>query len=100
MNDPTNIQRTISGTVSVSEYAVASEFGDGVSIMNLETGAYYRLQGVAWFVWRELATLPTFEDLCVAIQDVYRVSPEVGARDLELLLRDLLRGGLITVQHP
>ncbi len=99
MNDRTNIDSPISGTLSVSEYAVASEFGDGVSIMNLETSAYYRLQGVAWFVWRELATAPTFEDLCVAIQDVYRVSPEISARDLESLLRDLLHGGLITVRH-
>lgn len=91
-------------TLVVSEHAIASEFGNGVSIMNLETSAYYRLEGVAWFVWLELTQghifddRPIFEGLSADIQDAYRVSADVSRRDVGSVLRDLLRAGLITVR--
>lgn len=91
-------------TLIVSENAVASEFGNGVSIMNLVTNAHYRLEGVARFIWLELSQghifkdRPDFEDLSAAIQNAYRVSSDVSRGDLESVLRDLLSAGLITVR--
>lgn len=81
----------------ISENVIASEFGGGVSIVNLETNAYFRLEGVAWIIWRELAATPSFDDLCGAIQDMYQISRDVTAQDLQRLLSDLLRNGLIIV---
>jgi hypothetical protein len=91
----TDTKDPLSGKLRISKDVIASEFGGGVSIMNLETNAQFRLEGVAWFVWRELAADTVFEDLCISVQDMYRVSRDVSERDLQQLLSDLLHNGLI-----
>jgi hypothetical protein len=85
----------LSGKLRISKDVIASEFGGGVSIMNLETNAHFRLEGVSWFVWRELAADAAFEDLCKSVQDMYQVSRDVSGSDLQQLLSDLLHNGLI-----
>jgi hypothetical protein len=97
VNNPSDADNEdlLSRTLRISGNVIASEFGGGVSIMNLETNAYFLLEGVAWFVWRELAAETTFVDLCSSVQDVYQVSRDVSGSDLQQLLSDLLHNGLI-----
>jgi hypothetical protein len=88
----------LSGALQISENAVASEFCLGVSILNITTGAYYRLEGVSWFVWRELATGCDFQDLCLAVQNAYQIDLDTSSKDLKNLLGDLIGNGLVTLQ--
>lgn len=85
----------LTGKIIYSSNAAASEFGNGISIVNVVTGAQYRLEGVAWFIWRELGNSQTVENLIKAVQEAYGILPDVSRQDVQQLLGELVQEGLV-----
>jgi len=82
----------------LSQRLVASQVGEETVILDYSGGKYFGLEGVGSFIWEFLERGPaSAEHICEAVVGAYEVSPEVCARDVQVLLEDLKRQGLIEI---
>ena len=84
--------------LKVSEHVVASEFGKGVSILHLKNNRYFRLEGVAWLVWRRMAEPCAITDIVDLLQSVYGIDRNQAAFDVDALLGDLIKNELLRAE--
>lgn len=69
---------------------------DGMSILlNLDTEYYYSLDEVGTRMWSLLAETGSIDATLSAVIEEYVVPPDVVRRDLEALVSDLVRHGLL-----
>ncbi len=81
--------------IRISDDAVFRELGDEAVVLNLESGMYFGLNGVALRIWQlidQLGQLPAVRDAVVAEFDV---DPDAADRDLTNLVEELLARGLV-----
>jgi hypothetical protein len=71
----------------------AEEDGE-IILLNLRTGKFYGLNQIGSVIWKLLFTMET-KDICQYIQKTYNVDLAIVQRDLEALLQDLIRNGLV-----
>ena len=74
--------------------------GDELVVLNLRSGEYYRLRGVAGDVWMRLTAWRTRREISDALWRAYDVDRETLERDLSDLMEDLARYGLVTCGEP
>jgi hypothetical protein len=55
---------------------VAAPMGEGVAMMDMDSGKYFVLHEVAAFIWERLATPSTPATLCDALTQQYHVTAE------------------------
>lgn len=68
---------------------VVAELDGGSVLLDLTTSAYYSLNPVGLFLWRELAEPREAADLQQAVRAEYDVDETVCARDVDALLQAL-----------
>ncbi len=84
---------------AVSGHASCNLAGESV-ILDMNKGVYYGLNPVGAFVWDLIQTPTSVAAIQDAIQGEYDVAPDLCAQDLQTLLVDLARNGLITISEP
>lgn len=65
-------------------------------MMDIDSGRYYRLNGVASHVWEALDRPKSAQELCRSLQAAYDVEWDRCLREVSVLLHDLQRLGLVT----
>jgi Coenzyme PQQ synthesis protein D (PqqD) len=85
-------------SLSPNREVVAAEVIDGEAIMiDLSTGAYDNMYGVAGWVWTLIEAERSPEEIVAAILARYEVAPARAETDVEKLLDELVRAKLVVV---
>jgi hypothetical protein len=66
-------------------------------IMSLEHNAYFGISGIGAFVWDLLEQAQTLDALATQVCDRYDVDMETCRTDLDRLLQDLHKNGLVQI---
>jgi hypothetical protein len=85
--------------VTATSDQVSSLLGDEVVILNLTTGVYHGVEGVAAFVWQLLSKPTTVAELVEAIIKEYDVDADRCRADLAALLADMAKNGLVQISN-
>lgn len=93
-------RRILDGRVVVADQVVYRRFADETVALNLESGAYYGLNGVAGDIIAGLdeGTVPRV--VAQELAERYEVPLERVQQDLAQLCTDLVARGLIEVREP
>jgi hypothetical protein len=78
---------------------VAHDIPDGLMLVNLNTGAAFKLNRVGAAVWKRLDGVADVPAIVADLETHYRVGPETLLRDVGELLRDLEKQGLISAKQ-
>ncbi|GAA4447570.1 hypothetical protein GCM10023091_42700 [Ravibacter arvi] len=81
----------------LSPQLVASEISGETVILDYEAGKYFGLEGVGSFVWsliQQQGQVST-DDLCEQVMATYDVEEQQCRRDVQALVADLKKNGLI-----
>ena len=81
-----------------AEGAVSCELGDGAAILDTVANRYYSLNTVGSIIWESLPQ-PS-GDIAAALVARFGVDPARAASDVQALLSDLKREGLIVGSEP
>jgi hypothetical protein len=73
----------------------AARVGDEMVLLQLEHGVYFSLNATGAWIWERLATGATRDELCAGIVARFEVESAVARRDLDELLVELERAGLV-----
>jgi hypothetical protein len=84
-------------TAVVTTDQLSTTLGDDVVILGLRNSVYYGLSNVGTRLWHLLQTPRRIDDLVAVIVSEYEVAPEQAADDLQRLLADLERQGLVAI---
>lgn len=74
---------------------VAAEADGEVLMMHIESGNYYGLNEVASFLWQQLDTAKSVQELCDAVLAEFDVEEAACVADALGFLQDMLDDGLI-----
>ena len=89
---------TLGSVVQASSVQVSCDLEGDAAILNLKTGAYYRLDRVGALVWKLIEQPRTVASVRDALLAAYEVEAELCERDLFELLGRLAGEGLIEVR--
>jgi hypothetical protein len=64
-------------------------------LLNLDTERYFGLDAVGTRMWTALTQASTLQDAYASLLDTFEVEPDRLARDLETLVDELVRNGLL-----
>lgn len=80
----------------INESGVVHETIDGeVVVINLETGAYYSLEGPAADVWDAMTSAGNLDDIVRVVCERYDVPPEKATSDVQRFLEELCGEDLV-----
>jgi hypothetical protein len=89
---------THSSVVAQRKTAVSSIVDGEAVILSIDSGSFYRLNGVGSRIWRTLQDETEVARLCDWAHDTFRADPEVCDRDVLEFLNEINDQGLITVR--
>lgn len=78
-----------------SPTAVYSDLNGMTALLDTHGNIYYCLSGIGPFVWENLRTGASADEICDAVVQNYDVSQEVARTDVTALLDKLSSAGLI-----
>ena len=81
--------------VTLSKDVILRPVGDEGVLLNLRTGLYFSLNPVGLRMLETLTHSPTFDLALASLLDEYEVAPTELRDDLQTLLANLLKQGLI-----
>jgi hypothetical protein len=79
-----------------SREVVARDVPDGMMLVNVQTGAAFKLNRVGAQLWRQMDGQRTVADLVADLERLYTVGAEQLQRDVDALLDDLQKQGLVS----
>jgi hypothetical protein len=86
-------------TVVAAADQVSCDLNGDAAILHLASGVYYGLDPTGAWVWSLIQVPRTVAEIRAGLVARYDVEPERAARDLDGLLGDLAREGLIEIRH-
>lgn len=81
----------------VSRDVVTRDISDGAMLVNVQTGAAFKLNPVGAAVWRRLDGVRDVAGIVADLQVRYRVEPQRLLGDVGALLEDLQKQGLVAL---
>lgn len=81
--------------VCISEQVVSKPVGDEIVLLDFQNGMYYGLDAVGVRVWELIAAGQSMGAIVDALAEEYDVARETLERDIDALLAELERRGLI-----
>ena len=75
---------------------VTREIPEGAMLVNVQTGSAFKLNRVGAEVWRQLDGQRAIADIVAGLERQYGVDAEQLGRDVEALLEDLQKQGLVS----
>ncbi len=86
--------------VRIPETTLFTDLGGEAVLLNLESGTYYSLDEVGTRMWNLLAADGRPESVVAALLAEYDVAEDRLREDLEALVADLARAGLVLADPP
>jgi len=83
--------------IARTDQFVETEIDGEIALMNHETGKFYTLAGTAMRTWQLLQDGVLLEDVVATLSREYKVEPQKCLEDIQLMMSDLERGGLIEI---
>lgn len=83
------------GSVMADPEVVATEVQGGAALLDLRTSQYYGLNAVGSFVWSQIQTPKTLDQLAEAVSNDFAVEAAVCRADVARLVDDFTRAGLV-----
>ena len=80
-----------------SDAIVNAPMGDGVAMMDMESGKYFVLADVAASIWERLAEPVRPAALCAALTDIYQVSLDQCRAEVLAFLENAHAKGLVRI---
>lgn len=84
--------------VAVSDQ-VSCDLNGEAAILHLGSGVYYGLDRTGAWIWESIQVPRTVAEIRAALVARYDVEPARAARDLDALLADLAREGLVEIRN-
>ncbi|MGA8569448.1 MAG: PqqD family protein [Candidatus Binataceae bacterium] len=81
--------------VEISDGVIWQDVGGDVVILNLETGAYFGLDGSGSQIWRELVEYSSLEKAFESLKQEFDVEPDELRHDLDDLVDQLVKKRLV-----
>lgn len=94
MGSPTTPHFEITG------HTVFRQLDNEAVLLNLNNGQYYSLNELGTHIWNTIQQHDSIEDLIIALEQEYEVSPEQLKTDVRTLIQDLITNGLIEEYRP
>jgi hypothetical protein len=85
-------------TVIAAADQVSCDLNGDAAILQLTSGVYYSLDPTGAWIWSLIQTPRTVAEIRARIVARYDVEPERAARDLDALLGELAREGLLSIR--
>jgi len=82
---------------SIPEHVLARTVGEEVVLLNLDNEQYYSLDATGTRFWELLAAGTSLDDAVSTLAQVFEVGDDVIRRDLQSLVDDLVRQGLLVL---
>lgn len=82
-------------TFLASPECVSCPVEDGIAILDLRSNTYFSLDAVGTTIWDRLSAPASLDDLTQTVASEYEIAPEECRGDIDDLLQDLLKHGLI-----
>ena len=86
---------TLHDRLSIPDVVVSRDLGGETVVLNLETGIYFDLDGVATDAWQALQRSPSLQDVYEDLLNSYDVEPTRLSTDLLRLFDQMLSKGLV-----
>ena len=83
--------------IRIPDDVLWSEVGDDVVLLNLASGNYFGLDGVAARIWSLIVAQTSTDEILSTIGHEYEVDLDRARQDLDALVKDLTQEGLITL---
>lgn len=80
-----------------ASHLMATTVQQDVVLLDAEAGKYYGFDAVGSDIWAELETPVLVDELCSALMEKYTGDPASIRHDVMVLLKDMLRAGLIVL---
>lgn len=90
MNEPLPV------AVAISDSVLFQELEEEAVLLNMANQQYYGLNDVGVQMWKSLAEAGTIADAEDRLLQMYEIERPILRFDLEILVRDLLKAGLLT----
>jgi hypothetical protein len=78
-----------------SKEALHSAIGDDVVALNIENGRCYGMEEVTVAIWNLLAEPVSVDSICEKLIEAYDVRPDVCRQDVDRLIGQLEKEGLV-----
>ena len=88
----------MSTTVSRDEQILATDLGEEVVMMNLDSGEYYNLKGVAFRIWEIIENPTTLGDIVDTLRGEYQVDQKTCEKEVNAFARDLHEAGVLVLR--
>jgi len=89
---------TLNNRVSIPDVVVSRDLGGETVVLNLETGIYFDLDGVATDAWLAIQKSPLLQDVHGNLLAQYDVDAATLSADLLKLVSQLAAKGLVRVE--
>lgn len=86
---------TLNDRVQIPEIIVSRDLGGETVVLNLETGMYFDLDGVATDVWQAIQASASLQAVYDRLLASYEVDPTVLSDDLLRLVNQMVNKGLL-----
>lgn len=86
---------SFSARVTVPDHVLLQRVGDESVVLNLKTELYFGLDSTGTSMWEALTKAETVDEAYLELLDTYDVEPRQLREDLEALIENLLRNGLL-----
>ena len=83
------------GSVMADPEVVATQVRGGAALLDLRTSQYFGLNAVGSFVWSQIQTPKTLDELAEAVSNGFAVEPDACRADIARLVEDFTRAGLV-----
>ena len=84
-------------SVTISKKALSQVIDGQVVILGLEKNAYFGLDKVGAFIWEKLKAGLPVQEVVTQVSEIYQISKEIAAEDIDSLLAELEDAKLISV---
>jgi len=86
---------TLADRISIPDVIVSRDLGGETVVLNLETGIYFDLDGVATDAWQAIQRTPSLESVYQELLASYEVDPQQLSADFLRLVNEMQSKGLI-----
>jgi hypothetical protein len=93
-------QLGLSDAVTIPDAVVSRDLGGETVILNLETGIYFDLDGVATDIWQALQATGSIREVYEKVLGAYEVDPAILGDDLIKFVNQLAAKGLVKSATP